>query len=81
MRELHAEPFHPHRVTDPTARPYDKAGLAPDADGRFDRPAHWAEVLDWRDRVDLTETRPMPVTVTRHPSLLALLLEIQGNVF
>lgn len=78
MFELHADPSHPHRVADPTARPYDEPGLAPDADGRFNRPARWTEVLDWRDRVDLTETRPMPVTVTRHPSRLALLLEIQG---
>ncbi len=63
MRELHAEPHHEHRVTDPTARPYDPSPIVDDR-GRTPQ-LHWSEVLDWRDCVDLTEAHPLPVKVTK----------------
>lgn len=64
--ELQAEPHHTHRVSDPTARPYDEPGLAPDADGRFNHPSHWSEVLDWRDYgLDRYERNPLPVIVRK----------------
>jgi hypothetical protein len=58
MRELQEDPSHPHRVTDPTARPYDEYAKVDDHGDPL-RPSERDVDTGWRERPSYDEDPPV----------------------